>query len=43
MQNLTNSDVLALIDEINQYQLGNVTTLGLTIALQETLDKLNSK
>jgi hypothetical protein len=43
MQNLTTSDILALIDELNQYQIGNVTKLGLTIALQEALDILNSK
>ena len=42
MQNLNNSDILALIDELNQYKLGNVTAAGLSEALTELLYKLNT-
>tara|TARA_R100001086_G_scaffold231911_1_gene152861 strand:- start:313 stop:465 length:153 start_codon:yes stop_codon:yes gene_type:complete len=43
MQKLTNSDILALIDDLNQYKLGNVTTVGLSEALTEIQNKLSSK
>ena len=35
MQEITNSDILALIDQINQYKLGNVTKLGLAESLKK--------
>jgi len=35
MQEITNGDILALIDQINQYKLGNVTKLGLAETLRE--------
>ena len=33
-------EVLATIDELNQYLNGNVTKTGLQIALSELIDKL---
>ena len=41
MQKVTNSDILALIDDLNQYKLGNVTTVGLSEALTNLLNKLS--
>ena len=38
IHNLSKADILSLIDELNQYKLGNVTTEGLSQALTETLD-----
>ena len=43
MQKITNSDILALIDELNQYLNGNVTKLGLLESIKELQNKLNSK
>ena len=43
MQELTNSDILALIDDLNQYLNGNVTKLGLSESIKELQNKLNSK
>ena len=40
MQKLTNSDILALIDDLNQYLNGNVTTVGLSESLTELQNKL---
>ena len=40
IHNLSNADILSLIDELNQYKLGNVTAEGLSQALTETLDAL---
>ena len=42
MQNINNSDILAVKDDCNQYLLGNVTVLGLQESLQELLNKLNT-
>ena len=41
MQEITNSDILALIDDLNQYKLGNVTKLGLSESLTELLKIVN--
>ena len=41
MQEITRSDILATIDELNQYSNGNVTKLGLEIALKELLEIVN--
>ena len=43
MQELTNSDILALIDDLNQYLNGNVTKLGLSESIKELQNKLNTK
>ena len=43
MQEITSSDILATIDELNQYLLGNVTKLGLSESIKELQNKLNSK
>ena len=43
MQKITNSDILALIDELNQYLNGNVTKLGLLESIKELQNKLNNK
>ena len=43
MQKLTNSDILALIDDLNQYLNGNVTKLGLSESIKELQNKLSSK
>jgi len=43
MQELTNSDILALIDDLTQYKLGNVTKLGLSESLTELQNKLNKQ
>ena len=40
---MTNSEILALIDELNQYKAGNVTNKGLEEALQLALDQLKNK
>ena len=41
MQKITTSDILATIDELNQYLLGNVTKLGLELSLKELLEIVN--
>jgi len=43
MQEITNSDILALIDDLTQYKLGNVTKLGLSESLTELQNKLNKQ
>ena len=43
MQILTNSDILALIDDLNQYVNGNLTTLGLSESLAELQNKLSKQ
>ena len=43
MQKITNSDILALIDDLNQYLNGNLTILGLSESIKELQNKLNSK
>jgi len=43
MQKLKHSDILALIDDLNQYLNGNLTILGLSESIQELQSKLNSK
>jgi len=40
MQSEIKTEVLATIDELNQYLNGNVTKSGLQIALSELIDKL---
>ena len=40
MQKLTNSDILALIDDLNQYLNGNVTNDGLSESLTDLQNKL---
>lgn len=37
---LNNSEILAVIDDCNQYLEGNVTALGLKESLQELIEKL---
>ena len=39
-RSLSDWDILSLIDELNQYQLGNVTDKGLEEALKEALNQL---
>ena len=41
MPEITSSDILATIDELNQYLLGNVTKLGLSESLTELLEIVN--
>ena len=41
MQKLTNSDILALIDDLNQYLNGNVTNDGLSESLTDLQYKLH--
>ena len=41
MQEITNSDILATIDELNQYLNGNVTKLSLSESLTELLEIVN--
>ena len=43
MQKITNSDILALIDDLNPYLNGNLTILGLSESIKELQNKLNSK
>jgi len=45
MEKITIMDIelIATIDEINQYRLGHVTKEGLKIALKELLEKLDEK
>ena len=43
MQKITNSDILALIDDLNQYLNGNVTKLGLSESIKELQIKLITK
>jgi len=43
MQKLKHSDILALIDDLNQYLNGNLTILGLSESIQELQSKLSSK
>ena len=40
---MTNSEILDLIDTLNQYKVGNVTNKGLEEALEEALNKLKNK
>ena len=42
MQLITNSDILALIDDLNQYVNGNLTIAGLSESLTELQNKLNT-
>ena len=42
-RSLSDWDILSLIDELNQYQLGNVTDKGLEEALKEALNQLKNK
>ncbi len=37
---VTKADILAAIDELNQYRNGNVTKTSLQITLSELIDKL---
>ena len=41
MQEITNSDIIATIDDLKQYLLGNVTKLGLSESLTELLEIVN--
>ena len=43
MQKITNSDILATIDELNQYLNGNVTKDGLSESLTELQNKLSKQ
>ena len=43
MQILTNSDILALIDDLNQYVNGNLTIFGLSESLAELQNKLSKQ
>ena len=43
MQEITNSDILALIDDLNQYLNSNVTTVGLSESLTELQNKLTKQ
>ena len=43
MQEITKSDILALIDDLNQYLNGNVTTVGLSESLTELQNKLTKQ
>ena len=43
MKKITNSEILALIDDLNQYLNGNVTKLGLLESIKELQNKLNTK
>ena len=43
MQKITNSDILATIDELNQYLNGNVTTVGLSESLTDLQNKLTKQ
>ena len=43
MQKITNSDILALIDDLNQYLNGNVTKAGLSESIKELQTKLDTK
>jgi len=43
MQEITNSDIIATIDDLKQYLLGNVTKLGLSESLTELQNKLNKQ
>ena len=38
MQEIETIDIIATIDELNQYLIGNVTKLGLECALKELLE-----
>lgn len=40
MDNNIRTEILATIDELNQYLNGNVTKTGLQIALSELINKL---
>lgn len=40
---MTNSEILDLIDTLNQYKAGNVTDKGLEEALQSALNQLKNK
>ena len=42
-RSLSDWDILSLIDELSQYQLGNVTDKGLEEALKEALNQLKNK
>ena len=39
---MQNSDILAVIDDLNQYLNNNVTNAGLKDSLTELLNKLNN-
>ena len=43
MQKITKSDILATIDELNQYLNGNVTTVGLSESLTDLQNKLTKQ
>ena len=43
MKQITNSDILALIDDLNQYLNGNVTKLGLSESIKELQNKLSKQ
>ena len=43
MYEITNSDILALIDDLNQYVNGNLTILGLSESLTELQNKLTKQ
>ena len=43
MHGLTNSDILALIDDLNQYVNGNLTIDGLSESLTELQNKLSKQ
>ncbi len=43
MQEITKSDILALIDDLNQYLNGNVTKGGLSESLTEFQNKLTEQ
>ena len=43
IKTITNSEILALIDDLNQYLNGNVTKLGLLESIKELQNKLNNK
>ena len=40
MSNKLKSEIIATIDELNQYLNGNVTKTGLQIALSDLIEKL---
>ena len=43
MKKITNSEILALIDDLNQYLNGNVTKLGLSESIKELQNKLSKQ
>tara|TARA_R110000744_G_scaffold14533_4_gene41333 strand:- start:2278 stop:2466 length:189 start_codon:yes stop_codon:yes gene_type:complete len=43
MNKINNNSITAMIDELNQYEIGNVTKAGLIHSLKEYLNELTGK